>query len=170
MPEPTFNDLSFQDCMSMVMIHVSAAEGLYQQMLSGPDTRVEMGEALAQAAVVLAQGAARATRDAVALSRASRHDFDPLQAEVDVDLMAAIAADVDAGLSDMGSDPQMDADRDAHCLRDVAAAEGDLLAPPPFDVEVPGSIWSETEALADRRDPDQYPFPVDIDPDEETPW
>lgn len=56
-------------------------------------------------------------------------------------------------------------------LDELFAHGGDVLMPPPTfdDVEVPGSVWSETAALEDHYRED-HPFPLPIDPDEEKPW
>lgn len=46
-------------------------------------------------------------------------------------------------------------------LDELFAHGGDVLMPPPFDdVEVPGSLWSETAALEDHYR-DDHPFPTD---------
>ncbi|WP_017598676.1 hypothetical protein [Nocardiopsis lucentensis] len=161
--------VSFVDYLAQVYDHLATAKAMYERMLAADtdteDVRAELSAAMGLAGVALARGSAQDNQDAVALSRASRHDMDPFQAEFDVDLLAAIAADVDAGLGAPGEAEVGEPDRDARCMRDVAAAEGDLLAG--------DSLWWETSEAEDRQgryDTDHWPFPVDIDPDEEKPW
>lgn len=131
MTDPKLADMGFRDYLSNALMKLGDAETAYNQLVDGDDAaRDEVTNLLADAAIAISLGSSRALSDAVALSCAARGDITPGQVE-DADMWAAIAADVDAGLSDMGSDPVADSDRDAVCERDIAA-RGDLLAAPPF--------------------------------------
>lgn len=154
MSEPT----PFRALMSLVRIHADAADDLYSRMVSGEDVSSELGTAIHAGVHALVQASQRAMTDRRSLEAFASGEF----SLSDADVLAAVAADE----AEDPSQPMIpaDPDREAHCVRDIEA--GDLLAAPPAgDVEVPGSLWAETEALHYR---DQHPFP--IDPDEEKPW
>lgn len=129
MTDPKLADMSFRDYLTNALMKLGDAEAAYNALVDGDDdARDEVTNLMADAAIAISLGSSRALSDAVALSQAARGELS-LDQVGDADMWAAIAADVDAGLSDMGSDPFADPDRDAVCERDIAAT-GDLLAGP----------------------------------------
>lgn len=146
MSDPRVKDMSFRDYLTNALMKLGDAENAYNSLIDGDDAaRDEVTNLLADAAIAISLGSSRALSDAVALSRAARGDITPGQVE-DADMWAAIAADAAAGMA-LEDAHEIDAEREARLLESI----GDVLAPPPFDdVEVPGSIWSETEALEGR--------------------
>ncbi|MFL1427103.1 MULTISPECIES: hypothetical protein [unclassified Nocardiopsis] len=156
--------MGFPEYMQILRRAVDDAELAYQSVVEGADAREDMLAAFGDAGIAVALASSKGLADALTLERAARGEFDTDRLS-DADLMAAIAADVDAGLSDMGADPVAEPDRDAHCMRDVAAAYGDLLMSPPEA----DSVWPEAhDLLLPNRDDYQPKFP--IDPDEEVGW
>lgn len=130
--------LGFPEYMQMARRALEDAELAYQSVVEGADARDDMLSAFGDAGVAIALASSKGLADALTLERAARGEFDT-DGLPDADLVAAIAADVEAGLSDMAADPVADPDRDAVCLRDVAAAYGDLLMSPPEA----DSVWPE---------------------------
>ncbi len=166
MSDPRLSDMSFRDYLTNALMRLGDAEAAYNQLVAGDDdARDQLTNLLADAAIAISLGSSKALDDAVALSRATRGEVDPDQVG-DADMWAAITADVESGFG-LEDTHEIDAEREARFLASI----GDVLAPPAFgDVEVPGSLWSETAAVEDKQqlfDRDTYrsdhPFPLDTD-------
>lgn len=166
--------MGFPEYMQMLRRAVDDAELAYQAVVEGADAREDMLSAFGDAGIAIALASSKGLADALTLERATRGEFDTDRLP-DADLMAAIAADVDAGLVDMTADPGAEPDRDAHCLRDVAAAYGDVESvwPEAHDVDFGPLMADHDAAQADWSLPsrdDYQPRPFPIDPDEEVTW
>lgn len=96
MSEKTFPQTSFADFMSMVRLHAAAAEDLYLRAVRGEEVRDELMKAIADGANTFALASFRAASDMGAID-ALAGDVDPEE-----EMWAAITADIEAGLLDMG--------------------------------------------------------------------
>lgn len=143
----TFRDTSFDDFMSMVRIHAQVAEDLYRRVAGFEDSREareELLNAIHDGANSFALASAKVLADLGAIDQLADAD------DSEVGMWAAIAADVADGSTDMGTldefAPASDAERGAA----RRGREGFHMYVRPDEVEVPGSIWSETDALEGR--------------------
>ncbi|KOX10192.1 hypothetical protein ADL05_26330 [Nocardiopsis sp. NRRL B-16309] len=115
----TFADMNFRDYLKVARTSLDDAELAYDAMLDDPDARDDMDLAFKDGGYAISLAWTKGMADAVAMSQASRHDFVPEQF-TDADMWAAIAADVDAGLTDPES---LDSTEPASDAEAVAAEE-----------------------------------------------